>query len=32
MDPIKKDWIYLTIGIIIGVSAIRLLLWFFRLA
>ncbi len=32
MDPVKKDWIFLTIGMIIGVSAIRLLLWFFKIA
>lgn len=32
MDPVKKDWIFLTVGIIVGISTIRLLLWFFKIA
>jgi uncharacterized membrane-anchored protein YhcB (DUF1043 family) len=31
MDPVKKDWLYLIIGIIVGVLSIRLLLNFFNL-
>lgn len=31
MDPVKKDWIFLIIGILVGVLSIRLLLNFFKI-
>ena len=31
MDPVKKDWIFLIIGILVGVLSIRLLLNFFNI-
>jgi len=31
MDPVKKDWLYLIIGIVVGVLSIRLLLNFFNI-
>ncbi len=31
MDQIKKDWLFLIIGIIVGVVSIRLLLNFFNI-
>ncbi len=31
MDPVKKDWIFLIGGIIIGVLSIRMLLIYFNI-
>lgn len=31
MDPVKKDWIFLIIGILVGILSIRLLLNFFNI-
>ncbi len=31
MDPIKKDWLFLIVGIVLGVMGIRLLLTFINI-